>query len=99
MTVLALMACLAQGGPPLLTNAPGAPGDGRWEINLAVTAEKAEGRNSYQVPDVDVNYGVGERLQLTAEMPWLLVDTEGSELRAGLDRASTGFKWRFLDEE
>ena len=34
-----IIAALAQGGPPFLTDDPGTPGDGRWEINLAFTSE------------------------------------------------------------
>ena len=30
---------LAQGGPPLITDDPGTPGDGHWEINIAEQSE------------------------------------------------------------
>jgi len=43
-------AVLAQGGPPLITDDPGTPGDGKWEINLALTAEKRRRERSYESP-------------------------------------------------
>ncbi len=46
----------AQGGPPLITDDPGTPGHGHWEINLAVTAEKRGGARSYESPLLDINF-------------------------------------------
>ncbi len=40
----------AQGGPPLLTDDPGTPGPGKWEINLAFTAEKRHDENRFETP-------------------------------------------------
>jgi hypothetical protein len=41
---------LAQGGPPLVTDDPDTPGDGRWEINLATIATHSTGRWSLAAP-------------------------------------------------
>ena len=30
---------LGQGGPPMITDDPGTPGNGKWEINLAIAFE------------------------------------------------------------
>ena len=87
----------ASGGPPMLTDDPGTPGDGHVEINLATLYNHTVAGNSWQLPLVDINYGVGERAQLKFEMPWLL--QQGSDGRAlrGAGSALAGVKWRFYD--
>ncbi len=59
----------AQGGPPFITDDPGTPGNKHWEINLGWTADHNPGEASYEVPDFDINYGLGERIQLKYELP------------------------------
>ncbi len=71
---LSTRAVLAQGGPPLITDDPGTPGDGNWEINIAFTAEKRKTVRSYENPILDINYGLGDRIQLKYEVPWLDLD-------------------------
>ncbi len=87
----------AQGGPPLATDDPGTPGNRRWEINLAFTLEDVSGRRTFQAPLMDANYGVGERIQLKVEVPWVAPSPAG-ERRAGVGNALLGVKWRFRDE-
>src|SRR5476649_741466 len=88
---------LAQGGPPLVTDDPDTPGNGRWEINLATIATHTAGRWSVAAPDADINFGCGDAVQLTAEIPWTLVTESGCGWDAGLGSAQLGVKWRFLD--
>jgi len=88
----------AQGGPPLITEDPGTPGDGRWELNLAFTVEKLESETRYEAPLLDVNYGLGDRIQLKCEVPWLFLDEEGDDTKSGLGDSEIGVKYRFLDE-
>ncbi|HMG06747.1 MAG TPA: hypothetical protein VK581_14915, partial [Chthoniobacterales bacterium] len=57
----------AQGGPPMITDDPGTPGNRKWEINLAVTFEHRPNETSFDVPGIDLNYGVGENIQLTLQ--------------------------------
>ncbi len=87
---------LAQGGPPLLTDDPGTPGDGNWELNLAVELVDGEDETEWAAPLVDLNYGVGERVQLKFEVPWLFLEESG-HTRDGLGPSSVGVKWRFYD--
>jgi hypothetical protein len=68
----------AQGGPPLVTDDPGTPGPGHWELNAALTVEHDDRESIYEVPLVDLNYGVGDRLQLKVELPVRLVASTGS---------------------
>lgn len=86
----------AQGGPPMLTDDPGTPGDEHWEINIAALTGLAAGVRTYQLPLIDVNYGVGERLQLKYEQPFL-VEHESGASRSGMGNSLLGVKWRFYD--
>jgi hypothetical protein len=67
----------SQAGPPFLTNDPGTPGNANWEINLASMQTLVRGMSSYQVPQIDVNFGVGDRIQLTYEEPEILQTSPG----------------------
>lgn len=88
----------AQGGPPLLTDDPGTPGAGRSEFNLAFTVEKSKGETLYGAPLFDFNFGVGERIQLKAELPWLIEAESPGGTTSGVGNLLLGFKYRFLDE-
>lgn len=86
---------LAEAGPPLLTDDPGTPGDGHWEMNFAWLTERAADARHDEAPLVDLNYGVGERVQLKFEMPWIVETGRGND---GFGDAAVGVKWRFLDQ-
>lgn len=88
----------AQGGPPFLTNDPGTPGDANWEINLGSTQTIARGGSSYQAPQLDINLGLGDRIQLTYEIPYAVQASAGEPLHCGWGNAFSGVKWRFLDQ-
>ena len=90
---------LAQGGPPLITDDPDTPGPGYWEINLAGIVEKSPGDRRLEAPLADINYGVGPRIQLKFEVPWLNVRESGKPVQAGLGNSNVGVKWRFLGQE
>ena len=70
-TVLLPTRALAQGGPPLITDDPDTPGPGYWEINIAALRDKTQRQRRLEVPRVDVNYGVGRRIQLKFEVLWV----------------------------
>lgn len=89
----------AQGGPPLVTDDPGTPGPGHWEVNVAWTREHRSGSTVEEMPLLDVNYGVGDNLQLKVEGSWLRLSDDGAPSRAGLSDALVGVKWRFWDED
>ena len=95
--VLAAVSSLsvAQGGPPFITDDPGTPGDGNWEINVALIAERHPDERVFNAPILDINYGVGERLQLKNQVPYLVVGTDGGPTRTGLGKSLAGVKWRF----
>ena len=89
----------AQGGPPMMTDDPGTPGNRHWEINVAGILERSSGENQFEIPALDINYGAGDHVQLKLECAWLLQQHSDSGTKSGLGNAVAGVKWRFLDEE
>lgn len=89
----------AQGGPPMLTDDPGTPGAGQWEINTAYLEERTADTRVRSFPHIDINYGWGEHIQLKYETGYLFTDGTGGGLKGDLDDSLLGFKWRFLDQE
>jgi hypothetical protein len=92
------VAVRAQAGPPFITNDPGTPGNANWEINIASAQSIGRGTAAYQVPQIDLNYGLGERVQLTYEIPYVLQTTDGQSRQSGWSNAFPGIKWRFIDK-
>ena len=92
-------AAFAQGGPPMVTDDPGTPGDGHWEINLGGIASHTPGRWEIAAPDADINYGWGEHVQLKLDVPWTTSRNDGEHWKSGAGEAILGVKWRFVDEE
>jgi hypothetical protein len=97
--LLATCAAFAQGGPPLLTDDPGTPGNGNWEINIAYTVERRLAEHEYEAPVLDINYGLGDRIQLKYQVPYLVRAENGSRARTGLGDSLFGVKWRFLENK
>ena len=85
--------CLAQGGPPMITDDPETPGTNHWEINTAFVSAVLPHTTEYQAPFLDFNYGAGERVQLKFQVPFNL----GSG-HFGMGNPQVGVKVRFLDE-
>jgi hypothetical protein len=88
-----------QGGPPLITDDPGTPGPGKWEIQFSFAHERSQNERVYEAPLLDINYGVGERIQLKYEVAYLTVDDDKAGAHSGLGNSLAGFKYRFLDED
>jgi hypothetical protein len=76
----AIAAAHAQGGPPFITDDPGTPGNHHWEINFGWIGNHNPGQSYYEIPDVDINYGWGDRIQLKYELP-LAAGTDAAEER------------------
>jgi hypothetical protein len=87
----------AQGGPPYYTNDPGTPGHLNWEVNLGYMPFLYSNQSVSHIPDVDINFGVGDRVQLTYENAWLRVQDPASATKFGLGQSNPGVKWRFYD--
>ena len=87
----------AQGGPPMLTDDPGTPDVGHWEINIAYGDERTASETTLDLPRVDINYGLGKRVQVKYETAWLAVRGPEADWQGGFDNSIIGLKWRFLD--
>jgi len=85
----------AQGGPPYYTNDPGTPGNHNWEINLAYMPFLYTDSSLSHIPDVDINFGLGSRIQLTFESAWLRDYESPDTTKYGLEQDQLGMKWRF----
>ena len=102
---VAATSAFAQGGPPYYTNDPGTPGHLNWEINLAYMPFFYGNQSVSHTPDVDINFGVGDRIQLTYENAWLRVQNPPFSVKSatqsatkfGLGQSNLGVKWRFYD--
>src|SRR5437762_3350016 len=78
---------VAQAGPPLITDDPETPGNGHWEINVAWTLSQKRNARLFGIPLLDINYGVGEHVQLKAEIPWLVQREHGAKTQSGVGSA------------
>jgi hypothetical protein len=87
-----------QGGPPMITDDPGTPGNGKWENNFAIIFGHRPDQTDYEVPEIDLNYGVGEHIQLTLQSAPVLSKRSGHGVVGGIGGTEAAVKWRFLDE-
>ena len=106
--VLSTVAARAQGGPPFRTDDPETPGNKHWEINFGWIGERNPAAGAYQVPDFDINYGLGDRIQLKYEIPIAIEETRPQpangvdaavpgKVLGGLGESLLGIKWRFYE--
>jgi hypothetical protein len=96
---LAVHSVRAEGGPPMITDDPGTPGPGKWENNVALAFEHRSGETAYDIPAIDLNYGVGEHIQLTLQTAPVILKRDEHGPVGGLGGTEAAVKWRFLDEE
>jgi hypothetical protein len=95
-----ILAARAQGGPPMITDEPATPGDGQWEINAAYLEDRTAVIRDRSFPHVDLNYGLGDHIQLKYETGYLFVSgTETDGVKRDVDDSLLGIKWRFLDQD
>src|SRR5205807_4799757 len=94
---LSIRGSYAQGGPPMLTDDSDTPGNGNWENNFAMSFEGSKNNYLLAFPLLDINYGLGERIQLKIEMPW--VKEQGEAIANKFDNITLGCKYMILDED
>lgn len=89
----------AQAGPPFRTDDPETPGNRQSEINLGLIGDRNRTQGSYATPNFDINYGLGDRIQLKYELPFNLQQTRGDSghVLGGLGNSLLGLKWRFYE--
>jgi hypothetical protein len=97
--VFALFPVIAfsQGGPPFRSDDPDTPGNRHWEVNLGFIGERSPFGGSYSVPNIDINFGIGNRIQLKFEAPLSIQESRGdsSHVAAGSGNSMLGAKYRF----
>jgi hypothetical protein len=91
--------CAQGGGPPMITDDPGTPDPGEWEINVSLDSEIHGGERELDAPLLDLNYGLNERTQLKIESPYLVYKVEGERYDGRPGDISLGVKYRFFDED
>ncbi len=75
---------------------------------MGFIGDRNPGTGTYQVPDLDINYGLGDRLQLKYELPIALEETRpapaspgvagtSGTVIGGLGESLLGIKWRFFE--
>jgi len=87
----------AQGGPPMLTDDPGTPGPNQWEINLGWTTSRTDASTLTALPEIDLNYGLGERVELTYFVDYDELQAQGGRARWGPSDSEFAVKWRWYD--
>jgi hypothetical protein len=85
------------GSPPLDVDDPGTPGCNAWEINIVTSGEFGK-TQSWETPLFDINYGIGDNVQLKFEVPYGFSKTDGVS-DSGVGLAEIGVKYRFYDSE
>ena len=83
----------------MITDDPGTPGDGKFEINLAIAFERRPNETAVDSPGIDINYGVGDRIQLTLQGGPVLLKRREHGLIGGLGGTEAAMKWRFVDDQ
>jgi hypothetical protein len=88
-----------QAGPPFRSDEPDTPGNAHWEINIAGVAARNPAEGGYAVPNLDFNYGLGDRIQLKYEMAYG-IEERGStpSLAGGVGNSLAGVKYRFFEK-
>jgi hypothetical protein len=92
-------AAFAQGGPPMITDDPGTPGNGHWENNVAIAFAHRPNEWSIDAPAIDLNYGWGDHIQITLQTSAALLKRSDRGLIGGIGGTEAAVKWRFRDEE
>ncbi|MEY2585061.1 MAG: hypothetical protein QOD80_1087 [Verrucomicrobiota bacterium] len=83
----------------MITDDPGTPGNGKFEINLAIAFEHRPGETAFDAPAIDINYGVGDRIQLTLQGGPVLQKRSDRGVIGGLGGTEAAVKWRFIDDQ
>ena len=82
----------------MITDDPGTPGNGKWENNLAIAFDNRPNETLIELPAIDLNYGLGDHVQLTLQTAPILLKRSGHGLIGGIGGTEAAVKWRFLNE-
>lgn len=96
---------MTAGSPPLQSDDTETPGARNLEINLGLHGEFAGGDRRIEGPMVELNYGVGDALQVSYGVPYVIdrqaADGSGAGAASarGIGDSAVGLKYRFYDNE
>ncbi len=85
--------------PPLGIDDPGTPGCNTWEINIVTEADIMRRESSWDVPLFDINYGIGDNLQLKYEIPYVSAQPEDGPRVSAMGESKAGIKYMFLEDK
>lgn len=85
------------GAPPLDIDDPNTPGCNGWEVNIVTSGELGKAM-SFETPLFDINYGIGDNIQLKVEAPFTVTRIDGVS-KTGVGDAEVGIKHRFFEDE
>jgi len=89
---------MAQAGPPFLTDDPETVPHGHWELYVASRLSHESSGTTATLPEIEINHGIIENLQLHAIFPLVLNAPDGGDSEYGYGDTELGFKFRFLQE-
>lgn len=84
--------------PPLIVDDPETPGCNRWEINVLMSTDYSKIEKHYDLPLLDINYGLGDDIEIMYEVPNSVAEADGQTHR-GIGESNFGIKYRFYSEE
>jgi hypothetical protein len=95
------------GSPPMVIDDTDTPGPGKWEVNIVFAGDLSSDSDTYESPLLDINYGLGENVQLKYEVAYAFTrnvqtDDAGNEETArarGVADSMVGVKYRFYDND
>jgi hypothetical protein len=95
------------GSPPMQTDDTDTPGPHNLEINIGVDGDLAGRERSIEAPNIDINYGIGDTVQLTYSVPYIWARQEESDASGtthivgehGVGDSTVGMKYRFYDNK
>jgi hypothetical protein len=95
------------GSPPMVLDDTGTPGDHALEANFTFEGDFQTEAKAIDALELDVNYGIGERLQIKYEVPWGWTKTDvrdengitSTETASGVGNSTLGVKSRFYDDD
>jgi hypothetical protein len=86
----------AVSSPPMEMDDPGTPGPRGIEVNFVGTHERLGAEKRMEML-LDANFGIGDRIQLKYERPYLALEEEDLPHQQGLGATEIGLKWRMVD--
>ncbi|HKQ56599.1 MAG TPA: hypothetical protein VJY35_01910 [Candidatus Eisenbacteria bacterium] len=86
----------AVSSPPMEMDDPGTPGRQGIEINIVGSHLRiGDGRSTETL--LDANYGIGDRIQLKYERPYVSEGAVGTKPQRGMGATEFGIKWRAIE--